>query len=206
MAQQESLGAMQNALKNWLSNEIRIDQWTLNAPEDYATVVDGTQYPSNTAIALSAEEVAYERRGAAWYECEAEFPFKLQYRFTGQLDYHQVPRNLAHDLLNNILLKAASCYGDISEAIQELTIPEQDDIICYKPNESNGDWILLIQPKFRVRFNADFADLSGLQPTESIDPFTFNSLTIITNRGEIGFDPDDESTYSKDREFIITGE
>lgn len=173
-----SLTVLHTALRNWLDSKIRIDKWALEEPSTLATRINNQNYPSNSAVLYPATSVRFTRSqfGAL---CEADFFCKIQYRFSKSLTYDHLPIALAQGVLNNLYLYALTESSDISDSIRSVSTPDiGTDVVVRPVGDSGSDWLVILQPAFRILFDVDFADLGQLQPGAPGGSWEFNKLDI----------------------------
>lgn len=183
-----SLNTIHQSLKNWLTSLVRVDKWTLDDPSTLVTTISDKSYPANSARFKGAERIRFYR-DASGSMCEADFTFHILYRFTGGLPYHALPIFTAEGILNNLYYRALTSWKDIHPAVREITTPDVGLDVVVRPirQENNDDWVVIIQPAFRVKFSVEMATVGDLQPEFPEAPvYEFQSLNVGIYRGEMG--------------------
>lgn len=149
---------LRHKLKEWLSSQLRIDRWGLNAPE---SVKDSRSPPSS---AFDGKAPGYEIANSLGtgesgsYLLETTIPFQIAYRFDSSQTYTEIPRAEAEDALAVIITKAKAheiCLSPDIESIKcrgSVTIDEQ----------AKSDWLLVFDVEFEVQFHCDFTGLSEI--------------------------------------------
>lgn len=149
---------LRQQLKEWLSKQLRIDRWGLNAPE---SVKDSRSPPSSGFDGKASGYSILETLGVAGSSSsllETTIPFQVTYRFDNSCAYTQIPRSEAEDALAAILLKVQAHQNCLSPDIESIngrgsvTVNEQ----------SKSDWFLILELEFEVKFYCDFTSLPAI--------------------------------------------
>lgn len=204
LALKASLPQVHIALTQWIAAYLRLDRWSLDAPVSLATRIGSRDYPANTALAFPAAEIGFTSTQAGT-RCAATLRYQIKYRFSKALPYNSLPISQGEAVLNNLYLLAITAPQEIHPAILEIETPERgiDLQVARAESTNDSDWLLILNPDFRVLFNVGLADLSDLQPIPVEPVAPIYRLDIGIFRGEIGFDPNREETYTLDREFTL---
>ena len=200
-----SLPVLHQSFRDWLSDQVRIDQWGLDIPGTLATRVAGKSYPSNIGLMLPAQEIEFtdSQKGVL---CTAIIRFQIKYRFSKLLPFDQIPLVAAEGILNNLYFLAITERMDIHDSIQQIATPDKGIDFFVSKVEDNGDsdWLLILNPDFKVTFAATLADLSDLQPVNPVEPpVTIKRFELGIYRAIPGFSPEEPETYILDRKVRL---
>lgn len=146
-------------LKEWLSQQLRIDRWGLNLPE---SVKDLRAPPSSGLDGNTSGYSIVEVTGTgetSSYLLQTKIPIQVEYRFDSSHSYTTIPRSQAEDKLTYILLNLHAHYACLSPDIQE--IEGTGNVLLNEQNKS--DWILSFVFQFDVKFNCEFAELTAVR-------------------------------------------
>lgn len=149
---------LRSVLKNWLSQQLRIDRWGLNSPE---SVKDLRAPPSsgldgNTSGYSIVEVVGTGETSS--YLLQTEIPIQVEYRFDSSHSYTTIPRAQAEDKLTYILLNLQAHQTCLSPDIE--SIEGTGNVLLNEQNKS--DWILSFVFQFNVKFHCEFAESTAV--------------------------------------------
>lgn len=145
-------------LKEWLSQQIRIDRWGLNSPE---SIKDLRAPPSAGFDGKASGYSIVELLGTgetSSYLLETSIPFQVTYRFDNSCTYTEIPRGLAEDVLTTALLGLQAHQSCLSPDIQE--VESKGSVIVQE--EPKSDWLLIFEIEFNVRFHCEFVELANV--------------------------------------------
>ena len=145
-------------LKEWLSQQLRIDRWGLNSPE---SVKDLRAPPSAGFDGKASGYSIVETLGigeSGSYLLETSIPFQIVYRFDNNCTYSEIPRGSAEDILTTSFLQLQSHYFCLSPDIQ--SIESKGSIVINE--EPKSDWLLIFEIEFNVRFHCEFMELANV--------------------------------------------
>lgn len=197
--QRIALGDLSVAVKTWLSDLVRIDNWSIDFPDPVEEVINGVTYPANSAVQLSPRRINYES-SAFGLKGSAEIRTLIQYRFNKGFKYHELPLQYVANLLNNIYHYAVNSPASIHPAILGIRTPDNGvDITVGTENEADSDWLVSLQVDLYIQFKAKLGSLGPLQPDEEDTPFVLRQLRIGVHRAKAG----DFSVNRLDREITI---
>lgn len=148
---------LRSLLREWLSKQLRVNHWGLNAPE---SVKDPRSPPSSGFDGKASNYSVASSLGigeSGSYLLETTIPFQVAYRFDRSQTYTEIPRAEAEDALAIILLKIeaetnTNCLSPDIESIKSrgsVAVSEQ----------AKSDWLLTFDIEFHVQFHCDFVDL-----------------------------------------------
>jgi len=145
-------------LKEWLSQQLRIDRWGLNSPE---SVKDLRAPPSagldGKASGFSVVEIL-GMGNTSTYLLETSIPFQIIYRFDSACTYTQIPRGSAEDILTASFLQLQAHLACLSPDIEK--IESRGSVIINE--EPKSDWLLIFEIEFKVRFHCEFIELANV--------------------------------------------
>lgn len=145
-------------LKEWLSQQLRIDRWGLNSPE---SVKDLRAPPSAGFDGKASGYSIVELLGTgetSSYLLETSIPFQIVYRFDSSCTYTQIPRGSAEDILTTAFLKLQAHQSCLSPDIQG--IESKGSVIVQE--EPKSDWLLIFEIEFNVKFHCEFMELANV--------------------------------------------
>ena len=146
-------------LKQFLSQQLRVDRWGLNSPES----VKNMRAPPSSAFdgkALGFSILETVGVGeASSYLLETTIPFQIIYRFDSGWNYTQIPRAEAEDALTSILLQIQVHQGCFSPDIYSIEC--QGNITVNE--QSKSDWILTFEIEFKIQFHCEFTELTPIK-------------------------------------------
>jgi hypothetical protein len=145
-------------LKEWLSQQLRIDRWGLNSPE---SIRDLRAPPSAGFDGKASGYSVVELLGTgetSSYLLETSIPFQVTYRFDNSCTYTEIPRGSAEDVLTTALLELQAHQSCLSPDIQE--IESKGSVIVQE--EPKSDWLLIFEIEFNVRFHCEFVELANV--------------------------------------------
>lgn len=175
---------------DFLVARVRIDYWGLDYPIDlYAPTLSGT-YPANSAMALPIQDVVHTSSGYGQIKTQARFPYRLAYRFPGELAYHELPFPALEGMLSFIHI--VSLLQTPDPAIESFVpVKVEDSITVKNPEEVRSDWIVCLNFAFDARFNTtSIPDISDLQDPDYYNfdnPPSVQELKIRTYRAREQF-------------------
>lgn len=215
-----SIGSLRERFQDWLTNPnlnqhyLLIDGWDLNLPSNQFKEINGKNYPTNSAIAQPVDEVEWDisRRtdinanNTEDIKIEAVFSFLIRYRFPSSYKYHQVPRKNGEIRLGRLYKEALLNYKNISEEILDLEIAESSFVTVSEAEKGkNSDWLLVLEPAFKVSFYLGIEREDVLQPEYDVPNVPFKELNVAVWRSyvdEVG----NRDKSVKDYEFKVTNE
>lgn len=145
-------------LKEWLSQQLRIDRWGLNSPE---SIRDLRAPPSAGFDGKASGYSVIELLGTgetSSYLLETSIPFQVTYRFDNSCTYTEIPRGSAEDVLTTALLELQAHQSCLSPDIQE--VESKGSVIVQE--EPKSDWLLIFEIEFNVRFHCEFVELANV--------------------------------------------
>jgi hypothetical protein len=148
---------LRSVLKEWLSQQLRIDRWGLNSPE---SVKDLRAPPSSGLDGNTSGYSIVEVTGTgetSSFLLQTKIPIQIEYRFDSSHSYTTIPRSQAEDKLTYILLNLQAHYACLSPDIQE--IESTGNVLLNEQNKS--DWILSFVFQFNIKFHCEFAELTA---------------------------------------------
>lgn len=147
---------LRSVLKQWLSQQLRVDRWGLNSPE---SVKDLRAPPSagldGNASGYSIIKVVGTGETSS-YLLQTEIPVQIEYRFDSSHTYTTIPRSQAEDKLTYILLNLQAHHACLSPDIEE--IEGTGNVLL----NDKSDWILSFVFQFNVKFHCEFAELTAV--------------------------------------------
>jgi hypothetical protein len=145
-------------LKEWLSQQLRIDRWGLNSPE---SIRDLRAPPSSGLDGNTSGYSIVEVTGTgetSSYLLQTEIPIQIEYRFDNSYSYTEIPRSEAEDALVYILLYLQAHQSCLSPDIQ--SIESMGNVLLNE--EKKSDWLLSFVFQFNVKFHCEFAELTAV--------------------------------------------
>ncbi|MBD2515192.1 hypothetical protein H6G93_09260 [Nostoc sp. FACHB-973] len=202
-----NLQTVRGAITNWLLGRIRIDAFNLEYPPTLDSPIATETLPANSCITLPIQNVVHYKFGTGTVRTKARFPYRIAYRYSNVLGYHELPMTLLEGVLSfiQILTVLESPDGDISsfESVQL-----EDSITVSRSEEVDRDWLVYLNIAFDAEFNTTtFPNLTGINPTNfyQIDnPPDFNELKIRVYRAKQGFNTSNPASHTLDTELTIT--
>jgi len=182
--------AIGNALISW----VRIDKWGLDNPTDlYSPYSTTTPVPANSAIALPVQNVQHSKGGYNQINTEARFPYRIGYRFPGEMAFSAIPFSALEGIIVNIQVLAVLQYPD-NALTHFAPVQLEDSITVARAPEVNGntsDWLVYLNLAFDATFyTTSFPDVSLLQPNsyyDLSDPPPIADLKIRVYRAKENF-------------------
>jgi hypothetical protein len=197
---------VRDKIRDFLVSRVRIDYWGLDYPSDlYATTLSGL-YPANSAISLPVQGVIHSRLSTNQVKTEAIFPYRIAYRFPGQLAFHDLPFKGLEGILSYIQLLSIVQTPDSD--IQSFTpLKVEDSITVSRVEGDNTDWIVYINIAFEAKFNTTVVpDISDIQSPDYYNfdnPPSIEELNMRIYRAKEKFDTANNSTHILDSEIKI---
>jgi hypothetical protein len=149
---------LRTKLKEWLSQQLRIDRWGLNSPES----VKDLRAPPSAGLDGNASEYSIVKivgtGETSSYLLQTKIPIQVEYRLDSSHSYTTVPRSQAEDKLTYILLNLQAHYACLSSDIEEIKCT--GNVLLNDQNKS--DWILSFVFQFNVKFHCEFAELTAV--------------------------------------------
>lgn len=149
---------LRTKLKEWLSQQLRIDRWGLNSPES----VKDLRAPPSAGLDGNASGYSIVKivgtGEASSYLLQTKIPIQVEYRLDSSHSYTTVPRGQAEDKLTYILLNLQAHYSCLSPDIEEIVCT--GSVLLNDQNKS--DWILSFVFEFNVKFHCEFAELTAV--------------------------------------------
>lgn len=175
-----ALGDLHDKLSLWLLGGTRVDQVSLNPPNK--TTV--SQYASNSLVKYPPEDILYTAENYRMVGT-AKFRYELVYRFSGRTPLGDLPTKALSNVLNNLFYRAVTAPSQIDKAIRDIRTTDLGSQIVWgreadTANNSNPDWLLVINPMFEITFLAALGDTSDLEPNDPDTPVALTKLTIRT--------------------------
>lgn len=185
--------AIGNALITW----VRIDRWGLDNPTDlYSPYSTTTSVPANSAIALPVQNVLHNKSGYNQINTQARFPYRIGYRFPGEMAFSAIPFSALEGILVNIQVLAVLQYPD-NNITHFAPVQLEDAITVARAQEVNGnnsDWLVYLNIAFDATFyTTTMPDVSLIQPQNYYnvsDPPPLNDLNIRVYRAKENFNTD----------------
>lgn len=196
-------------ITEFLAIRVRIDYWGLDYPDELYTQIGFTTLPANSAISLPVQDVVHTRENFNQVRTKLRFPYRIAYRFPGQLPYHDIPFRSLEGMLEYIHIYVLTQVPDpnilsFTPAILEdsITVARVEEI------QTDPDWIVYLNFAIDTEFiTTVLPDITDLQPPDFFDEDNLPSIDEINiriNRAKQGFQREDNSTYIIDSEINIT--
>ncbi|MBD2168059.1 hypothetical protein H6G04_27110 [Calothrix membranacea FACHB-236] len=195
-------------ISEFLSVRVRIDFWGLDYPDDLYTQILSNTLPACSAIALPIQNVFHYKEGFNLVKTKARFPYRIAYRFPGQLSFHDLPFPALEGMLSYLQILSLLQIPDPS--ITSFAPADLEDAVTVSRTEdlnAEGDWVVFINFAFDVEFNTTtIPDLTDLQPPDYYDfqdPPAVEEVNVRINRAKQQFKTTNPSTYILDSEIKI---
>nr|WP_322719584.1 hypothetical protein [Nostoc sp. ChiQUE02]MDZ8232621.1 hypothetical protein [Nostoc sp. ChiQUE02] len=193
-------------VKEFLAIRVKIDAWDLDVPEGLYSPTSNNYQPGSSAIALPIQNLVHKRAGLNLVETSVRLPYRITYRFSFDLAFHEIPFSGLEGVISTIHLLALLQLPD--ENIKSFQPAEvEDSVTVERVAEKDGDWLVNLNFAFDVVFNTtDFPDISSIQPADyyNIDnPPPLSEITIRVNRAKPEFIKSNTSTYVEDSTINI---
>nr|WP_322714554.1 hypothetical protein [Nostoc sp. ChiSLP03a]MDZ8215807.1 hypothetical protein [Nostoc sp. ChiSLP03a] len=193
-------------VKEFLAIRVKIDAWDLDVPEGLYSPTSNNYQPGSSAIALPIQNLVHKRAGLNLIETSVRLPYRITYRFSSDLAFHEIPFSGLEGVISTIHLLALLQLPD--ENIKSFQPAEvEDSVTVERVAEKDGDWLVNLNFAFDVVFNTtDFPDISSIQPADyyNIDnPPPLSEITIRVNRAKPEFIKSNTSTYVEDSTINI---
>lgn len=147
---------LRTALKEWLSQQLRIDKWGLNSPESIKDV----RSPPSSGLDLNGSRYSIIKTlgvgETSSHLLQTEIPIQVEYRLDNSHSYTAIPRGEAENELICVLLRLQAHYGCLSPDIE--SIETTGNILVNEENKS--DWLISFVFQFNVKFHCEFAELA----------------------------------------------
>ncbi|MBD2228024.1 hypothetical protein [Calothrix anomala] len=201
-----NIQTIRESINDFLIARVRIDYWQLEYPSEiYAPTLTGT-YPANSLTLLPVQNVLHYKEGFNQIKTLARFPYRLAYRFPGQLNYHSLPHTGLEGIISYI--QTVSLLESPDPDIESFTpVKVEDSITVSNTDGSGSDWLIYLNFAFDVKFNT--TSIPGLDDIQSPDYYDFNNpppleeLKIRIYRAKEKFITTNNSTYNLDSEINI---
>lgn len=145
-------------LKEWLSQQLRIDRWGLNSPES----IKDLRAPPSSGLDLNGSGYSILQilgvGETSSYLLQTEIPIQVEYRLDSSNTYTTIPRGEAENELIRILLRLQAYYTCLSSDIE--SIETTGNILVNEENKS--DWLISFVFQFNVKFHCEFAELTAV--------------------------------------------
>lgn len=145
-------------LKEWLSQQLRIDRWGLNSPES----IKDLRAPPSSGLDLNGSGYSILQilgvGETSSYLLETEIPIQVKYRLDSSHSYTTIPRGEAENELIRILLRLQAYHTCLSSDIE--SIETTGNILVNEENKS--DWLISFVFQFNVKFHCEFAELTAV--------------------------------------------
>lgn len=155
-------------LRDWLSNLIRIDSFSLDIPRDLSSPLSSNllNLPGNTLRQYPAEKIIYKKIGINSLEGSAIFPFSLIYRYPGYLEYKNLPITQLESLTEYI--QGHALIGDLGCDVKKIEVdptdasvnPQRLGGLIREPvnpktesiDQNETDWIVYVNFQFTITY------------------------------------------------------
>ncbi|AFY49003.1 hypothetical protein Nos7524_3203 [Nostoc sp. PCC 7524] len=186
-------------INDFLLQRVRIDYWGLDYPSEIYTPISSTTFPANSALSLPIQEVVHFREAYNQIKTSARFPYRIAYRFPGELPYHELPIKALEGMLSFIHI--VSLIQSPDPDIESFTPANiEDSLTVARVEEVENDWLVYLNFAFDVRFNTTLLpDLAELQPSNYYnleDPPSLQELNLRVFRAKSGFKTKEEEVAS----------
>jgi hypothetical protein len=205
-----NISTLGDSIRDFLVARVRVDYWGLENPSEiYSQYPTTPPAPANSAIALPVQNVLHSKEGTNLVKTTARFPFRIAYRFPGEMAYHDLPLKSLGGMLAYIQILSVLESPD-PNITQFIPVELEDSITVARTGDINAngaDWLVYLNFAFDVTFSTTTVpDISELQPNTFYDigdPPPIHELNIRINRAKQKFNPVNNSTYTLDAEIRI---
>lgn len=192
-------------IREFLTVRVSIYKWDLDYPDILYYKLGGNKVPANTMISLPVQNIVHDKDSKNVIITEARFPYRLTYRYPGQIEFDNLPWRTFEGMLSFLhIISLIQAPDPRVEDIKPAAL--EDSITVSRVGEQKGDWLVHLNFAYDTRFRTTIMpDVSELQPDYwSIDtPLTIAQITARINRAKPDFDSQVSSTYTEDNTLII---
>lgn len=180
------LSVLKAQVHRWFTQQVRVDDWSLDVPSTLVTYIDGQLYPANTGTQVPIRDISIkENLGVGAYVMTMVLPYAVRYRFTNALSEHEVPVNELSTLYTNTVIswlqKGTQLDPDILNAGIAGII--ESPIIVSRTEDTGNDWLVYLLFEFSIECIIDPEVVSSIQP---LDPNNTDPPPIDVNEIRFG--------------------
>jgi hypothetical protein len=195
-----SISEIRTSIRTWLNENVRIDKWDLDYPENQKVLIANVYHPANSAIEDPIGNFSLIKWNGNQPVVKTTFRYYLIYRFNGNCSRHQLPVATYEDFKEWILFQFLTQKVCLGNVVKEVAIPEDDNpLIISKVQGEDSDWLLIISLPLEITFISN-----PINPFEDTDQETIRvkKIQIDIWKSEIPTitNPDLDSTFIKEFE------
>lgn len=190
------LSTLKNKVRAWFTNQVRVDVWSLDVPSTLATNINGTLYPSNTAVEVPLRDVVInDNYVSSNRTISMALPYSVTYRFTGELTEDFLPLDELSALYTNVVVNWLTTATRLDEDILNVGLTNigagisETPIVVTRVEDVSKDWLVILMFDFSVEAVLTPETISAIQPpTYGIDDrptIEVNSLSMGVWRSKL---------------------
>lgn len=161
---------LRSAIRNWFTQQIWVQEWSVDPPRQLFKVFNDVQYPANIALEAPIKDIyvpdTNSRVAIGQRVIHVVLPYAVQYRFPSRLKLNELPQTQLTVLYTNVLTQWLSNGAALEDDILSVNTTDivESPISISRISDASTDWLITLLFEFEIECLFEPEKVPQIQP------------------------------------------